>query len=177
MRRPLAGIFSACLWGLGCHRELPAPSSSPPQEILSLSLQNKMRGQLQWDLRAARSELQLQARRAEFQGPQVRFFEAGKKLSEIESQEGSMDWETRDLLFRKRVRLRSYTKNLLLETEELRYLSRTDRLYSEKPVRILHNRLLTRGEALEASVDLSEILIRENKSEMSSDSGPSEPWN
>ncbi len=118
-----------------------------------------------WSLRSPRAEIFDEDHRVELVLPRLRFFKKDRPSSTVTAARGRLDTVTRDLWAGGGVVMVS-TEGARLESDWMRYDSRTNLLSSTAPVTINRGRSVVQGVGWEAAPDLLRIEIRRQRGEI-----------
>ncbi|MEK7382926.1 MAG: LPS export ABC transporter periplasmic protein LptC [Elusimicrobiota bacterium] len=164
MKRPALALLALCA---AC-----APRREPPQEerrqaIYGLTLSQSSSGRLAWTLRSRFAVLREDEKLAELAAPSMDFYRQDKVVSRVTARGGTVHTETHDVRLSSSVVLDSLDDRSHLTTEELLYSSARGRFVTTADVRIVRPEGVVHGRGLEATPDLSEIRIYEQRSVLS----------
>ena len=158
MRRSFLGALLA--WGAaGCHRRGPALAEQPIQRLEGVRLSQSTRGSPAWELQARSATLEQGDSIAVLTAPEVVFFKNKRKVSTVSSVAGVLRTDTYDVTLSTRVIVHSLDDLSTLLTEELRYSSQRKKFLTDRDVLVKRPGGTLRGRGLEASPDLSDIRI------------------
>lgn len=150
----------ALMWTAGCGREAdqagPRSDERLPQQIVAdLVLRESKAGRLSWVLRADSAFYYGDGERTRLRGVQVDFYnERGDSVrSRLTAREGEMDPTRRDLVARDSVDVRTHD-GTRLETEELRWVQETEKVLSDRFVRLTRGRSVVTGIGIESDAAL-----------------------
>lgn len=157
----VTGVLAAC-----------APRQAPAQEervqiIEGLTLSQSSGGRPAWTLHSSLAIVREDRKLAELTRPQMDFYRAGKVVSHVTADNGTVHTESHDVRLSSSVVLDSLDDHSHLTTDELLYSSARDRFVTSSDVEIRRPEGLVRGRGLEATPDLSEIRIFEQRSVLS----------
>ncbi|OGR91449.1 MAG: LPS export ABC transporter periplasmic protein LptC [Elusimicrobia bacterium RBG_16_66_12] len=146
-----------------------APRREPPKEerrqvIDGLTLSQSSSGKPAWTLRSRLAILREDEKLAELSAPAMDFYRLGKVVSRVTARGGTVNTETHDVRLSSSVVLDSLDDRSHLTTEELLYSSARGRFVTSADVQIRRPEGVVRGRGLEATPDLSEIRIYEQRS-------------
>lgn len=137
------------------------------QVIDGLTLSQSTGGQLAWTLRSRFAVLREDEKLAELSAPTMDFYRLNKVVSRVTARGGTVHTETHDVRLSTSVVLDSLDDRSHLTTEELLYSSARGRFVTTADVQIVRPEGVVRGRGLEATPDLSEIRIFEQRSVLS----------
>ncbi len=149
----LALLFCAC------RRGLPPQAQEPQQTLEDLTLSQSTLGRPSWRLEARKAVLEENSSQAALENPRMRFYKNGKPVSTLSALSGLVRMDTQDVRLSSSVVVTSLEDGSVLKTEELRYSSRGRKFLTEHPVHLARPGGEMRGRGLEASEDLSEIRV------------------
>jgi LPS export ABC transporter protein LptC len=160
----LAGLV---LLAAACSRREPDGPEERRQIMEGLTLSQSEKGRSSWTLKSRRALLREESKTATLEEPVMEFYERGKKVSRVTALSGEVSTETRDVRLSSSVVLDSYEDKSRLTTTELLYDSKKKKFTTTAEIQVSRpeGRLLGRG--LEATPDLSEIRIFNQKSTLS----------
>lgn len=174
LQRGPGGIARATLLGLlaglllaawGCERERLPEASTPQDEIPlqvveGMTLRETNAGVLRWILYADTAYHYGEGKLTRLIGVRVDFYhEDGDSIqSSLTAREGEMDPETRDLIARDSVRV-STDEGSLLETEMLRWDQATEKVVSDRFVRLTRGKTVVTGVGIETDASLKTYRI------------------
>jgi LPS export ABC transporter protein LptC len=126
----------------------------PDQEVRNFVLTETDQGNPVWKLYAryaamydARNSIVAQAVRVDFYDAQ------GNKTSELSAREGEIDRQSRDMIARGNVVIQT-TEGTRMSTEELRFLNRTQKIRSDREVRVERTGDVLTGVGFESDPEL-----------------------
>lgn len=155
-----AAAFLAALWLLAaCKKGPAAPGEEPQQHLEGFHLSQSTHGKPDWDMRAKTAVLLDGDKTARLSLPELEFFKRGKKVSTVVAEAGVIRTDTHDVTLSTRVVVRSLEDGSTLATEELRYSAERKLFVTEREVVVVRPSGRLRGTGLEASPDLSDIRI------------------
>ena len=132
----------------------------PDQEVRNFVLTETDQGNPVWKLYAryaamydARNSIVAQAVRVDFYDAQ------GNKTSELSAREGEIDRQSRDMIARGNVVIQT-TEGTRMSTEELRFLNRTQKVRSDREVRVERAGNVLTGVGFESDPDLKHYQFR-----------------
>lgn len=162
----LAALAASVFLGGACAR--PGSSSrraaEPVQRLLGLTLSQTFQGAPVWDLSADSAILADQETKATAQSPRMTFFRDGKAASKLTAVTGVIGLKDRDVLLSSSVVVVSLDDQSRLQTEELRFISSRRKFFTDKEVLVNRPGAVLRGSGLEATPDLSEIRVFNQRS-------------
>lgn len=146
-----------------------APRREPAKEerrqvVDGLTLSQSSGGKLAWTLRSRLAVLREDADLAELSAPRMDFYRLNKVASRVTARSGTVHTQTHDVRLSSSVVLDSLDDRSHLTTEELLYSSARGRFVTTADVKIERPEGVIRGRGLEATPDLSEIRIFEQRS-------------
>lgn len=143
----------------GCHRRDPALAEQPIQRLEGVRLSQSILGSPSWELQARSAALEQGDSIAVLTTPKISFFKNKRKVSTVSSVMGLLRTDTYDVMLSTRVIVHSLDEHSTLATEELRYSSRRKKFLTDRDVLVKRPGGILRGRGLEASPDLSDIRI------------------
>ncbi len=143
----------------GCRRRGGAAIEEPIQRLEGLRLAQSTLGSPGWDLTAKSAELQESDKVAQLAEPSLRFYEKKKEVSTVDAHEGVVRMDTYDVTLTSDVVVRSLHDHSTLTTQELHYSSKLKRFVTDAEVEVRRPDGVLRGKGLEATPDLSDIAI------------------
>lgn len=155
----LLGVVIVSLALAGCGRQRSVgPSSStvelPDQEVLDFVLTETDEGAIQWKLYARYAAMYDARNVITARGVRVDFFdEKGQRSSELKAREGEINQLTRDMTATGNVVLQT-TEGTRMSTEQMRFLNRTQRIVSDKLVRVERGGDVLSGTGFESDPEL-----------------------
>jgi lipopolysaccharide export system protein LptC len=145
------------LAGCGTQRSTGPVGSTgelPDQEVRNFVLTETDQGNPVWKLYARYAAMYDAKNSIVAQGVRVDFFDAqGKKTSELSAREGEIDRQSRDMIARGNVVIQT-TEGTRMSTEELRFLNRTQKVRSNREVRVERAGNVLTGVGFESDPDL-----------------------
>ena len=149
-----------------------APRPEPPKDerrqvIDGLTLSQSSNGKLAWTLRSRLAVMHEDEKLASLSAPNMDFYRGGKVVSRVTARGGTVHTETHDVRLSSSVVLDSLDDRSHLTTEELLYSSARGRFLTSADVKIVRPEGVVNGRGLEATPDLSEIHIFEQRSVLS----------
>ncbi|MBI3288046.1 MAG: LPS export ABC transporter periplasmic protein LptC [Elusimicrobia bacterium] len=160
----LAAGLLACA-GCGGRRELPREERRQTMEGLTLSQSEK--GRPSWRLESRLAVLREDERRATLTEPVMQFYRAGRAVSRVTALSGDINTETHDVRLSSAVVLDSFEDRSHLTTTDLLYSSARKRFVTKAEITVQRPEGVLRGRGLEATPDLSEIRIFDQRSVLS----------
>ncbi len=136
------------------------------------SLNNYMKGQLDWALTAPHADIFELEHRVEMERPFIQFYKDAEKSSTLESMRGRINTESKDMWAWDSVVMTS-TDGARLTSDWMQYVSALDRIQSTAPVTITRGGSVTNGVGWEAKPDLSQIVIHKQTMEITPEDMPS----
>jgi LPS export ABC transporter protein LptC len=153
------GLAIALLFG-GCGQQrsigpsMP-PSELPDQEVEDFALTETDGGKLQWKLYARVAQMYEARNRIVVNGVRVDFFdEHGQRASQLTAREGEINQMTHDMLATGNVVLQT-NEGTRMSTEEMRFVNRTQKIMSDRLVRVERTGDVLTGVGFESDPDLS----------------------
>ena len=135
----LIAALALLLGGCGRQRSIGPVGSTgelPDQEVRNFVLTETDQGNPVWKLYARYAAMYDARNSIVARGVRVDFYDAqGRKTSELSAREGEIDQLSRDMTARGNVVLQT-TEGTRMTTEELRFLNRTQKVRSDRPVRV-----------------------------------------
>ena len=150
-----------------CAPRVEPPRSERRQVIDGLTLSQSSSGKLSWTLRSRVAVLREDEKLADLSVPSMDFYREDKVVSRVTSRGGTVNAETHDVRLSSSVVLDTFDDRSRLTTEELLYSSARGRFVTSADVQIVRPEGVVRGRGLEATPDLSEIRIFEQRSVLS----------
>ena len=142
-----------------CRRDAAPSFEEPVQRLEGLRLSQSTLGRPGWDLRARSAQLSEGDRVAILSEPELSFFEKKKQVSTVTARAGLVRTDTYDVTLTTEVVVRSLKDESTLTTSELRYSSEKKKFLTDREVQVRRPGGTLRGRGLEASPDLSDIRI------------------
>jgi LPS export ABC transporter protein LptC len=116
-----------------------------------------------WNLQAKEASVYSTTKKTHLQDVAIDFFdEIGEKSMHLISASGTKDDLTGDLLASGNVKASALADGITLETEELAYTAETEKISSNKRVRIIKDNIITEGEGLQSDLHLENVDIFRN---------------
>lgn len=149
-----------------------APAAAPPradrrQTIEGLTLSQSDAGKPAWTLKSRLAELLEERNAATLEAPNMEFYRDGRAVSRVTALKGQIATDTHDVTLSSSVVLNSFEDHSVLTTDSLSYSSK-DRLFRTKSdVVVRRPEGVVHGRGMEATPDLSEIRIFEQRSVLS----------
>ncbi|MDX6768585.1 MAG: LPS export ABC transporter periplasmic protein LptC [Elusimicrobiota bacterium] len=147
------------LLAAGCGRRQAAAGEERVQTLDGLVLRQSENGRPSWTLRARLAVLREDQKKAVLSDPAMEFLRDGKVVSRVTAAAGEVDTETRDVRLSQSVALDSLDDASRLTTEELLFSSARQRFRTDREVLVKRPDATLRGSGLEATPDLSEIRV------------------
>lgn len=157
MRRVLLAVL--LLPAAACGPKRAAPAEERTQTLEGLELRQSQSGRPSWTLKARLAVLREDEKKALLSEPSMEFLRGGKIVSRVTALEGEVGTETRDVRLSRSVVLDSLDDKSRLTTDELTYSSKSERFRTDHDVLVRRPEGTIRGRGLEATPDLSEIRI------------------
>lgn len=162
MSRPGLGalaLLAAALLSAGCHRTRETLADQPSQRLEEVRLTQSSHGKPAWDLLASRASLENADATAVLTAPEVVFYKDRKAVSKVSAEMGVVQTVTHDVTLSSSVVVRGLDEGTTLSTEELVYSSKKKKFVTDRDVLVKRPGGTLRGKGLEASPDLSDIRI------------------
>jgi LPS export ABC transporter protein LptC len=121
-----------------------------------------------WTLRSPQAWVYDEEHRVEIEAPRIQFYDAGRPGSKLTAGRGRIDSESRDVWASRGVVIIS-SDGARLESDHMHYVASQDRILSTAPVVVRRGSSEARGIGWEATPNLSEVVIREQRSDISPD--------
>lgn len=153
-------LLAAC----GRSRTGSPAATEPVQKLLGMTLKQTFHESPVWDMTAEEAVLADEESRAVVARPRMTFYKNGKAASKLTALSGTMGLKDRDVLLSSSVVVTSLDDESTLETEELRFLADRRKFFTDKDVRVKRPGARLRGSGLEATPDLSEIRVFNQRS-------------
>ena len=126
----------------------------PDQEVRNFVLTETDQGNPVWKLYARYAAMYDARNSIVAQGVRVDFYDTqGNKSSELSAREGEIDRQSRDMIARGNVVIQT-TEGTRMSTEELRFLNRTQKVRSNREVRVERAGNVLTGVGFESDPDL-----------------------
>lgn len=156
--------LAALALAAACGPRANTPREDRRQIVEGLTLSQSFRGTPAWTLRSRLANLREDAKRATLEAPVMDFYREGKAVSRVTARAGEIETETHDVLLSSSVVLDSFDDRSRLETDEMRYSSKTARFHTESAVVLRRPGAVMRGVGMEATPDLSEVRVHRQES-------------
>ena len=161
MRPFLAAALLACA---GCEARREAPREERRQVVEGLSVSQSEKGSPSWTLKSPFAVMREDSKLATLDKPSMEFYRDGKAVSRVTALSGEADMNTHDVRLSSSVVLDSFDDNSRLTTTELLYSSARGKFVTQADILVKRPEGVLRGRGLEASPDLSEIRIFNQRS-------------
>ena len=142
-----------------CGTKRAAPAEERSQSIEGLELRQSDAGRPAWSLKARLAVLREEQKKAVLTEPVMSFLRGGKVVSRVTALEGEVATDSRDVRLSRSVTLDSLDDHSRLTTEELVFDSKRQRFTTDREVLVKRPEGVLRGQGLEATPDLSEIRV------------------
>lgn len=142
-----------------CGPRRAAAPEERTQTLEGLELRQSEGGHPSWTLKARFAVLREEQKIALLTRPSMEFLRGGKVVSRVTALEGEVNTETRDVRLSRSVALDSLDDLSRLTTEEMTFSSARQRFRTDREVLVKRPEGTLRGQGLEASPDLSEIRV------------------
>jgi LPS export ABC transporter protein LptC len=119
-----------------------------------------------WRLDAKKGRLDEKNGLITFTSPRIRFYDAGKVSSEINSRAGSLKMTEKSAVLSDEVVIKAIKDDMRLATTKLYYSSARGKIWTEEPVTIYKGRTIITGRGFTANPDLSEIEIQRQETRL-----------
>lgn len=150
--------------GAACKTPREAAREQRRQVMEGLTLSQSKRGVPSWTLKSKFAVLREDERRAQLTAPAMEFYRGGKAVSRATALSGEVNTDSHDVRLSSAVVLDSFEDRSRLTTTDLVYSS-TRRLFSTTAaIQLIRPEGVLRGKGLEATPDLSEIRIFDQRS-------------
>ena len=158
---PLLFAFAACTI------KGEASKEERRQLMEGLTLSQSTKGAPAWTLKSRLALLREDEKRATLSDPVMEFYRDGKAVSHVTALSGEMNTETHDVRLSSSVVLDSYDDHSHLTTTVLDYSSARQRFTTAAAIQLRRPEGTLHGKGLDASPDLSEIRIYDQRSVLS----------
>lgn len=155
----VAALPLLVLAAAGCHRKAKAVAEEPVQRLEGFSLSQSNHGSPTWDLTARFAQLTDADKHALLEKPALSFYKKRKEVSTVKAEKGRVRTDTYDVVLSCEVVVTSLEDRTVLKTEELTYDSTARKFRTNHDVVVTRPGGSLRGTGLEASPDLSDIRI------------------
>ena len=142
-----------------CGTKRTAAPEERSQTIEGLELRQSAAGRPAWTLKARLASLREEQKKAVLTEPTMSFLRGGKVVSRVTALEGEGATDTRDVRLSRSVTLDSLDDHSRLSTEVLVFDSKRQRFTTDREVLVKRPEGVLRGQGLEATPDLSEIRV------------------
>lgn len=156
-------LATALLALCACRQKRAAAPEERTQTLEGLELRQSEAGRPSWRLKAELAVLREDQKRALLTAPSMEFLSKGKVVSRVTALAGEVATDTRDVRLSSSVVMDSLEDRSRLETEELVFDSAKKRFRTDREVLVRRPGGLLRGRGLEATPDLSEIRIYDQR--------------
>jgi LPS export ABC transporter protein LptC len=157
--RPLALALPALLALGGCHHHHEQASEQPTQTLEGVEMSQSTLGKPAWSLKAAAATLENGDAVALLEKPEVRFFKDKKQVSTVSADSGVIETDTHDVTLSTNVVVHSVEDRTTLKTSQLVYSSAKKKFLTDREVEVNRPGGSLHGKGLEASPDLTDIRI------------------
>ncbi len=160
----IAAVLAALLL-CACGRARPKTAGGEPlQRLFGLTMSQTYRGEKVWDMTADEAVLADQETRATVSNPRMTFHRGGRPSSTLSAATGVVGLQSRDVVLSTSVVVTSLDDKSVLRTQQLKFLSERKRFFTDKEVLVRRPGAVLRGSGLEATPDLSEIRVFNQRS-------------
>lgn len=143
-----------------CGRKKTAPAAEERTQTLeNLELRQSEKGRPSWILKARLAQLREDEKKALLTAPSMEFLKKGKVASRVTALTGEVQTERRGVRLSSSVVMDSLDDHSRLTTEELVFDPQTNRFRTDREVLVMRPEGKLTGRGLEATPDLSEIRI------------------
>lgn len=153
-------IICLCGFCLGCSDYSPGNPAAMQQEIKNFSVSEIEFGVVMWTLTADYAQMNASNTVVTLKDPVMKFYENNVLSSQLSADEGFVDMDKKDVSLKNNVKVNSYAKETALEAKELFYSGGKDLIWSDTEVKMTQDDLIIDGKGFESKPDLSEIVIR-----------------
>ena len=147
-----------------CRRAQPIVMLAPQQRLTQLRMSQSQDRETLWNLDARSAAIDDASDQAMLADPQMAFYKAGKLSSRLSAHSGMIAIKSSDITLSSDVVVTSLLDNSVLKTSELLYSSQRRKFHTDKDVLLARPGSVSRGRGLEASPDLSDITIFNQRS-------------
>ena len=134
------------------------------QRMEGVTLSQSMKGSPAWTLKSRLALLREDDQRALLSDPEMEFYREGKAVSHVTALSGEVNTESHDVRLSSNVVLNSYEDRSQMTTSVLTFSSSRQRIATASPIELKRPEGVLRGSGLDASPDLSEIRIFDQRS-------------
>lgn len=170
MRRLWPWLLCAAV--CSCARRARQAGQEPQQTLRDLTLSQSYKSAPLWDLKAEAARLTDEDKRAVLDSPKMDFYKDRKLTTTVTAQTGFVRMDTRDVKLSSSVVVRSLEDSSVLRTSELDYSSARQKFFTDKDVVVVRPGGVLRGRGLEATPDLSEIRVFNQRAEIEGERPP-----
>lgn len=156
----------ALLPAAACGPKRAAPAEERTQTLEGLELRQSEGGRPSWTLKARLAVLREDQKKALLSEPVMEFLRAGKVVSRVTAAAGEIGTDTRDVVLEREVTLDSLDDRSRLTTERLDFSSARQRFTTDREVLVKRPEATLRGSGLEATPDLSEIRVFNQRTDL-----------
>lgn len=163
MRLPAALVLLACA---AC--EAPREAAQDRRQIMNgMTLSQSDKGAPAWTLKSRLAVLREDDKRALLSDPFMEFYREGRAVSQVTALSGEINTETHDVRLSSSVVVDSFEEKSRLTTTELLYSSARRRFTTAAEIHMTRPGGEVRGKGLEATPDLSEIRVFQQRAVLS----------
>ena len=139
-------------------------SQIPDQAIEKFTITETEGGKPHWIVVAPTAKIFEDQKKAYLTTPVIKFFENGKYVSTITAEKGSVNMDTYDIVGEGKCHV-STEKGEDLDTSNLRYLSKAQKIVTDDYVTLIKKGSVVHGKGMEAKPDLSDMTIKNQTTE------------
>ena len=156
-----------CVATVGCGAKTSRTREERQQIIEGLSLSQSVGGIPAWTLKSRLARLREDEKTASLEAPAMEFIRKGRVVSRVTALSGEVATDTHNVILSSSVVLQSYDDHSILRTQQLNYSSKEGHFFTHSDVAIRRPGAVIHGQGLEATPDLSEIKIFQQRSVLS----------
>lgn len=142
----------------------PMAPLEPQQTLETFTLRQSYQGRLGWEMQASQAWLKEDSSAAILREPRMQIYQEGRVASRLRAAKGFVQTATYDIRLSSQVVVNGVQEQAELSTDELHYSDQKRKFFTDKPVLVKKPGSTMRGRGLEATADLSEITIFDQKS-------------
>lgn len=138
------------------------PITSNAEAMKGFTLEEFSHGKKVWKLIGVSATLNTDTNILSVEEPHIDIFENKKKVSEMTARHADINTETKNIFARGNVRMISYKDAVSVYAETMTFDNSLNKFFSNGFVRLDRGDSITTGIGLEATKDLSEVIIKDN---------------
>lgn len=154
-------IFSTIIF-VNCSRKIEFGDKGPEQVLENFTVFETDCGKKIWDLTAAEAQISEKTKIILLNDFKVKFYNNDKLSSVLKSSKGKIDSQNNNFFTEDKTTVTT-SDGEILYCDNLKYISKDKKIFTDSNVKIVRKDYIITGTGLEATPDLSVVIIKQNK--------------